>query len=85
MRGLIIVYHRRDDLSIIGCVLRRLGEIVIADEGQPGIIARQLQGCPVGPVALVVPDGQALVDRDHRDLHDSRGPESRRPAPEGRE
>ena len=65
MRGLIIVYHRRDDLSIIGCVLRRLGEIEIADEGQPGVIARQLQGRSVGAVALVMPDRQALVDRDH--------------------
>ena len=65
VRGLIIVYHRRNDLSIIGCVLRRLGEIEMADEGQPGVIARQLQGGSVGPVALVVPDGQALVNRDH--------------------
>ena len=65
MRGLIIVYHRRDDLSIIGCVLCRLGEIKIADDSQPGVIARQLQGGPVCPVALVMPDRQSLVDRDH--------------------
>ena len=65
MRGLIIVYHRRDDLSIIGCVLRHLGEIEMADEGQPGIIARQLQGGIICTVALVVPDRQSLVDRDH--------------------
>ena len=65
MRGLIIVYHRRDDLAIIGCVLCRLGEIEITDDGQPRVIACQLQGGSVGPVALVVPDRQAFVDRDH--------------------
>ena len=31
MRGLIIVYHRRNDLSIIGCVLRRLGARFMMD------------------------------------------------------
>ena len=45
--------------------MRRLGEIEIADEGQTGVIACQLQGRSVGTVALVVPDRQALVDCNH--------------------
>ena len=36
-----------------------------SDEDFPGVVTRQLQGCSVGPAALVVPDRQALVDRDH--------------------
>ena len=65
MLGLVPVDHDRDDLSEIQRILRSLGEIIIADDGQPEVIACQLQGGIICPIAPVVTDRQALVDRDH--------------------
>ena len=62
--GLVVLPGRGDDLSVIGRVLRRGGKGQIVLQGLRLVIAGQLQGRPIGSVAHMVPDRQALVDGD---------------------
>ena len=40
MLSLVPVGHSWDDLSKIWCVLRSLSEVTVANDGQPGVVAR---------------------------------------------